>query len=162
VTIRELTPGDLPFLCEMLIVALDWRPGGVLPPRDVVLAHPQVVVFHEAWGREGDAGFVAEEDGDTVGAAWWRFFTAEAHGEGFVDEATPELAIAVADGHRGRGIGRALMEALHEHGRSAGVPRVSLSVEPENPAKRLYVRLGYADFEPEDGLGRMTLDLITP
>ena len=158
-TIRELTADDLPFLREMLYAALDWRPGGELPPRDFVLSHPQVVVFHEGWGRAGDAGFVAEEDRRPVGAAWWRLFTEDAHGEGFVDEETPELAIAVLDGYRGQGIGRALMEALHEHGRHTGLARVSLSVEPENPAKRLYERLGYVDFEPGDGLGRMTLAL---
>ena len=157
--IRELDQDDVPFLREMVYAALDWRPGVELPPREFVLAHPQVVVFHEGWGREGDAGLVAEQDGRAIGAVWWRLFTEDAHGEGFVDEETPELAIAVVDGFRGRGIGRALMDAMHARGRQAGLRRISLSVDADNPAKRLYSRLGYVDLEPDDGLGRMILEL---
>jgi ribosomal protein S18 acetylase RimI-like enzyme len=157
--IRELTPDDVPFLREMVYAALDWRPDVELPPREFVLAHPQVVVFHEGWGRDGDDGLVAEEDGHRIGAVWWRLFTEAAHGEGYVDDKTPELAIAVVDGFRGRGVGRALIEALHERGRQAGLRRVSLSVDADNPAKRLYARLGYLDYEPDDGLGRMLLEL---
>jgi GNAT superfamily N-acetyltransferase len=157
--IRELTPADLPFLHEMLYAALDWRPGVELPSRALVLAHPQVVIFHEGWGREGDAGFVAEEEGRPVGAVWWRYFTDERHGEGYVDADTPELAIAVVDGFRGRGIGRALMEAMHEHGRRLGLERVSLSVDADNPAKKLYASLGYVELEPGDDNGRMLLEL---
>ena len=157
--IRELEDGEAGFLREMLLAALAWRPGVELPPAEWVLAHPQVAVFHEDWGREGDTALVAEEDGSLVGAAWYRLFTDEAHGEGFVDEGTPELAIAVRDGFRGRGIGNRLMEALHERARADGVARVSLSVDAENPAKRLYERLGYVDYEPDDGLGRMILEL---
>jgi ribosomal protein S18 acetylase RimI-like enzyme len=160
VVIRDLRHDEAEFLREMLIAALDWNPHRELPPKEFVLAHPQVVVFHRDWGRAGDTALVAEEDGEAIGLVWWRFFTDEEHGEGYVDDSTPELAIAVREGHRGRGVGRKLMLAAHERARQDGLPRLSLSVEDENVgAKRLYEDLGYVDYEPGDGLGRMLLVL---
>jgi ribosomal protein S18 acetylase RimI-like enzyme len=159
VTIRELGVDDLPFLRAMLLAALFWTPANERYPDELVLAHPQVSIFHEGWGRAGDAGLVAEVEGERAGAVWYRLFTEGSHGEGFVDERTPELAVAVSEGHRGRGIGRALLEAMSERGRADGFERLSLSVDDDNPARGLYARLGYAAYEPGDGLGRMVLVL---
>jgi ribosomal protein S18 acetylase RimI-like enzyme len=160
--IRDLRTEELDLLREVLYTALDWRPNGALPPFDAVVAHPQVKIFHEGWGRAGDTALVAEDRGRLVGLVWYRFFTETEHGEGFVDEHTPELAIAIEEEFRRRGIGAALMEAIHDRARQDGVARISLSVDADNPAKRLYVRLGYVDVAPDDDLGRMVLDLPSP
>ena len=143
----------------MLYTALAWRRDVELPSSEWVLAHPKVAIFHQGWGRDGDTALVAAENGRPVGAVWYRFFTEAEHGEGYVEDETPELAIAVVDGFRGRGIGRRLMDEIHARARADGLTRISLSVDADNPAKRLYAALGYVDFEPDDGLGRMILDL---
>ena len=144
----------------MLYAALFWTPRKERLPIEFVLAHPEISIFHEGWGRPGDLGLVAEVDGVPVGAAWYRLFTEESHGEGYVDEQTPELAIAVVDGRRGEGIGTRAAGG-------AGRPRASRRHRADLAQRRRRTirrdsctpRLGYAEYEPGDGLGRMLLTL---
>jgi GNAT superfamily N-acetyltransferase len=143
----------------MLYAALMWRPDAERYPPEFVLAHPEVVRYHQGWGREGDVALIGDDEGILVGAVWYRLFTDDDHGEGYVDDVTPELAIAVVDGRRGEGIGAALIGAAVEHARADGFARLSLSVDADNPAKRLYARVGWAEYESNDGLGRMVFEL---
>ena len=149
-TIRALTPEDQPFLYEMMYQSIFIPEGGTPPPRSVVQT-PPIRKYVEVFGQPGDLGFAAMDDetGQPVGAAWVRLLTAQAQGYGFVDEATPELVIAVLPVYRGRGLGTALMERLMTAAK-AHYQAISLSVWPANPAYRLYLRLGF-EVVAEDG-----------
>jgi ribosomal protein S18 acetylase RimI-like enzyme len=111
------------------------------------------------WGRPGDAGVIALDDGFPVGAAWYRLFRAGEPGYGFVDEQTPELAIAVVPSRRGRGFGQDLLSALLAQAEAEGHGALSLSVERDNPALRLYERFGFRQVREEDDTVVMRAEL---
>ena len=134
--IRPAGAQDLPFLRDMLRHAYYARWGS---EADVPLER-----YVAGWGRPGDNAVVAIDEFQPVGAAWYRLFEADEPGYGFVDEQTPELTIAIVPSMRGRGLGEELLSVLLDRAREEGRLRISLSVEPDNPAIRLYEQHGFA------------------
>ncbi|HKE12024.1 MAG TPA: GNAT family N-acetyltransferase, partial [Myxococcota bacterium] len=142
--LRRANRADLPFLEEMLFEAAFWRPSLPRPLFAEGLRRPDLAKLLLGWGRRGDTGLVAvSPSASSLGAAWYRFWSEEDHSYGFVSEAIPELAIGVRGEARGRGVGTLLLRALLGEARSEGIAQVSLSVEVENPARRLYERMGF-------------------
>jgi ribosomal protein S18 acetylase RimI-like enzyme len=136
----------------MLHHAYYWRE--LSAPHDPLEGSVQRYVMN--WGRRGDAAVIALDDvGSPVGAAWYRLFKASEPGYGFVDEQTPELSIAVVPSRRGKGFGDELLTALLAQARRDGFTQVSLSVEPDNPALRLYERHGFVKVGESGGSATM-------
>ncbi len=127
----------------MLYEAAAWNPDWPRERMIAALADPMLERYHRDWGREGDAGVIAELDREPVGAAWYRLFTAEQPGYGFVDEKTPELGIAVVPLHRRKGIGHTLLRALMVQAREDGYQALSLSVAVHNRSRMMYERAGF-------------------
>jgi GNAT superfamily N-acetyltransferase len=150
--IRRATADDGAFMADMLVEAVNWSPEWKRKSRARVLSAPETAHYIAGWPRETDLGVIAEADGDAdrVGAAWLRFFPAADPGYGFVAPDVPELTVGVAARWRGRGAGRALLRAIAEQARSAGVRRISLSVERKNVARNLYLCEGYEVVDNSD------------
>jgi GNAT superfamily N-acetyltransferase len=130
---RPVGKSDVRFLRDMLRHAYHWRVA-----EDT---ERPVYRYVRNWGRPGDAGVLALEGPHPYGAAWYRVFTADEPGFGFVDEQTPELTIAVVPSHRGKGAGKELLEALLERARADGYEAVSLSTDRDQAA--WYERFGF-------------------
>ena len=158
VTVRAATAGDADFLADMLVEAANW-PSHVDRPRAEVLADPEIAHYVAGWPRDTDLGVVAVDGDRPVGAAWLRFFTEAEPAYGFVRADVPELAIGVVADQRGRGVGRALLRALADAARLAGIERISLSVERANRAIELYRAEGYRTVSSRDHADTMVLDL---
>jgi ribosomal protein S18 acetylase RimI-like enzyme len=157
--IRAAGRNDVEVLRNMSFYAARWRPGQENDSKASVLSDDHVARYLEGWGRPGDMGFVAEEHGQPVGAAWIRIFTPERSGYGFLDTSIPELSIAVVPARRGSGIGLALLTATLAAARQAGHPAISLSVEVDNPARRLYERVGFKTVGRVGGSWTMRIEL---
>jgi GNAT superfamily N-acetyltransferase len=159
-TIRRAQDSDVGFLREMLLEAATWRPGSRATDKNDVLADPHVTRYLAEWGRPGDTALLAlDEQGEPAGAAWFRFFSKDEPAYGFIDETIPELSIAVRADIRGRGIATGLLRALVRTAREQGVRALSLNVEEDNPALRLYEGIGFCPVEKASNASTMRLDL---
>lgn len=144
--VRAIKQDDVPFLWDMLyeIRSLRYvREGKTLPSRDVLQA-PDLTKYVQDWGRKSDRGFVAMDAQTPMGAAWYRLFTADNPGYGYVDDNTPELAIALPPRYRNKGLRKALLLHVFEQAKTDGYQQISLSCDPTNDnALSLYQKLGF-------------------
>jgi ribosomal protein S18 acetylase RimI-like enzyme len=140
---RAATPADEPFLRAMLWLAYNWRDETAAQDHWPDPDGPRRYV--QGCGRPGDAGVIAHTGGGSAGAAWYRLLPAVDAGYGYVADDVPEVTIGVAPLFRGRGIAGELLERLMATAAAEGFRALSLSVEPDNHALRIYERAG---FEP--------------
>jgi ribosomal protein S18 acetylase RimI-like enzyme len=159
ISIRPLTKEDERALWEMLAHAAQE------PTMEAVMNHPALARYVEGWGRAHDIGSIAIEASRPIGAAWLRRWTGQDRGFGYIDDAIPELAIAVLPLYRGQGVGTRLLSHLLETARFTH-PSISLAVRATNRAARLYERLGFEKvkgsemFDPRSGWSyKMKIDL---
>jgi ribosomal protein S18 acetylase RimI-like enzyme len=152
ITIRPILLTDELFLWEMLYHALHVPEGEKPFPRDII-EQPAIRQYVQDWGQSDDIGLIACDGEKPIGAVWLRHLRAY----GFVNDETPELSIAMLPAYRGQGIGTKLMTELIASLQSR-YAALSLSVSRENPALRLYERLGF-EVVKEDG-GSVTMKRV--
>jgi ribosomal protein S18 acetylase RimI-like enzyme len=151
--IRRGNPQDVRFLKDMLRHAFYWRSAGLV--EDASLWR-----YVTGWGRRGDASVIALEGGFPVGAAWYRLFTDDEPGFGYVDDRIPVCAIAVVPSRRGHGIGSELLDALIGLAREQGYQGLSLSVaDDDSGAMRVFEKHGFEKVEETDHSWTMRLNL---
>jgi len=130
------------------------------PSEEQLLSNPQITAFVDGWGRTGDHGVIAEADLEPAGAAWFRVFPDDDPEGGFVGGETPELLIALAPEHRGKGVGGLMLTELIQKARAEKKTALGLNVPRSNlPAVALFRRLGFVVRRERDGVLTMQLTL---
>ena len=144
VVVRRGGAQDVRFLRDMLHHAYYWK------ERQPDAGPGPVQLYVKAWGRPGDTAVIALLDGFPVGAAWFRLFTSEPFGYGFVDEQTPELAVAVVPNARGHGVGSALLRGAPRAGKGRRLHGAQPQRRPpqrgcDRPLRAVRLRTGRRD-----------------
>ena len=137
--IRKMKAEEYDLLNDFLYEAI-FVPDGAKPPEKSILQLPELQVYTDDFGSSPhDRAFVAEAEGKIVGAAWARIMKDYGH----MDDQTPSLAISLYKEYRGMGIGTALLKNLMMDLKAAGYERVSLSVQKDNYAVKMYEKAGF-------------------
>jgi ribosomal protein S18 acetylase RimI-like enzyme len=144
--IRLADSHDQDFLWEMLYQSIFVKPGLPKPDRKI-LESPDISQYVENWGKTGDYALIAQDEaGRNQGAIWLRYFNSGNRGYGYISEGIPELGMAVDEQYRGNGLGTILLKEILERTKNR-VPSISLSVQADNPAIRLYRRFDFYEWE---------------
>ena len=136
--IRPIKNDEYKILDRFLYEAI-FIPQGTEKPPFSIIEKPELQVYIENFGRKDDYCLVAENENRIIGAVWVRIMDDYGH----IDNNTPSLAISLYSDFRGQGIGTALLENMLLLLKSENYEKVSLSVQKENYAYRMYLKAGF-------------------
>jgi len=141
--VRPLQPDDYPAVATVFA-------EGIATGR---ATFETVVPSWEEWdaGHLPEHRFVAELDGDVIGWA-----AVVPYSRRTVYRGVGEESVYVAEGARGRGVGRALLEAVIESARNGGLWTLQAGIFPDNVASlELHRRLGFREVGVRERIGQL-------
>ena len=124
-TIRKIKESEIQVLPDFLYEAIFIPEGATPPPREIIKQSELQVYIYDFGKYDDDICYVAEVDGDIIGAVWVRIMDDYGH----IDDETPSFAISLNKKYRGQGIGTALMETMLEELKERGYKQTSLAVQ---------------------------------
>ena len=165
IKIRKATIEDVAYIAEGIYHAFLLEDKGLYDPwirtlKEVCAQEDTHYSYRNTWIAEVDgirAGMMIAVDGEhyreqrdkmypqlkglfdvAFGKGWDEMEDEAKAGEFYID------SLAVSLPYRNQGVGTALIEKAKELAKEMGISVVTLAVEPENRAKRLYQKLGFA------------------
>lgn len=154
-SIREMRKEEYSLLSNFLYEAIYIPAGTAAPPKSVITC-PELQVYIADFGcSKHDKALIAEVDGNIVGAIWARIMNDYGH----LDENTPSLAMSVVKSYRGIGIGTSLLMQMLSVEKVAGYAKLSLSVQKDNYAVRMYKKAGFNTVDENNEEYIMVIDL---
>lgn len=139
INIREIKSNEYKLLDDFLYEAIFIPKGVEAPPREII-ATPELQVYVQDFGtQEGDICFVAEVEGNIVGAVWVRIMEDYGH----VEDGVPSFAISLYREYRGHGIGTMMMKQMLKELKERGYQKTSLAVQKVNYAMKMYINVGF-------------------
>lgn len=137
--IRKMREQEYYLLRDFLYEAI-YIPDGVEPPDRTVVDLPELQEYIIDFGkRKHDIALVAEVQEKVVGTVWARIMNDYGH----IDNDTQSLAMSIYKEYRGRGIGTKLLNQLLFMLKTNGYSKISLSVQKDNYAVKMYKKAGF-------------------
>lgn len=147
--IRPLEKSEIYILDDFLYEAIFQNDTNNILPKKII-DKPELQVYIKDFGKDDDYCLIAQYNKKIIGAVWARILSGEIKGYGNIDNATPELAISIYKQYRNKGIGTDLLKNILNLLKEKGYAKVSLSVQKQNYAVKMYKATGFKIYKENE------------
>lgn len=137
--IREMEKDEYPLLKNFLYEAIYIPEGEKIPDKSIVNLSELQIYYKDFGSFKDDIALAADVKDKVIGAAWVRIMDDYGH----IDNETPSLAMSLFKEYRNLGIGTVLLNELLSELKIRGYLKVSLSVQKDNYAQKMYKKAGF-------------------